>query len=211
METIRSRSKNLFPSVLLTLISIIQAISLELLWGEVRELSYFLGGESSPVLGALQTTAVLQGILLIWLLYSSLVMRFRWVPSVSDSIVPFGIGILQFALIDLIGPGTLAPWFFALALIFGVVAWASQTLFRRARRDPENREFFGDMQPATLRDFSGALLSIATLVAVGAALHAFNDPGWIAPLGLLLANGFLAYQIDLHRRFWVRLLAYADA
>lgn len=206
METIRARSKDLFPAVLLTLISIIQALSLELLWGKVRESPHFWVGDWVTLLEVLQVAAVLQGILIIWLLYSSLVMRFRWVPSIWDSIIPFGIGILQFILIDLVGPDTMTAWFVGLALIFGVVAWASQTVFRRARRDPENRAFFEHTPPATLADFSSAFLAIGALLLFGLAIHLVGERSWIALLGLALANGCLSYQIELHRRFWSLLL-----
>jgi len=210
VETIRVRTKDLFPAVLLTLISIIQALSLELLWGKVRESPQFWAGDWTTLLEVLQIGAVLQGIVIIWLLYSSLVMRFRWVPSIWDSVVPFGIGILQFVLIDLVGPDTMAPWFLGLALIFGVVAWSSQTVFRRAQRDPENRAFFDTTEPVTLRDFSSAFVAIGALLCFGALLYTFGESGWIALLGLVLANGFLGHQIELHRRFWSLLLITED-
>ena len=41
METIRTRATDLLPSVLLTVLSMIQALALELLWTRIRETTSF--------------------------------------------------------------------------------------------------------------------------------------------------------------------------
>jgi hypothetical protein len=138
LETIRTRAKDQLPSVLLTLLSIIQALAIELLWTRLHETPYLWEAGWSSVIGWTQVAAMLLGIFQIWLFYTSLVMRFRWVPSIRDSALPFVIGILEFTLIDLMGSAYFPAWFCTLALIFGVSVWTGQTIFRRARQDPEN-------------------------------------------------------------------------
>ena len=97
----RNRATDLLPSVLLTVLSMIQALALELLWTRLRESPYLWTASWDALLGWTQATAMLLGFLVVWLLYISFVMRFRWLPSLSDSVIPFGIGILEFSLIDL--------------------------------------------------------------------------------------------------------------
>lgn len=180
METMRNRATDLFPSVLLTVLSMIQALALELLWTRVRESAYLWVWGWDALLGWAQVAAMLLGFLVVWLFFISVVMRFRWLPSVQDSVIPFGIGILEFSLIDLMGPDSLAPWLYALALIFAASTWASHTIFRRARQEPANREFFESVAPATLRDFAPSVGAIAGIGLLGLVLHVSGSQGWLA-------------------------------
>ena len=149
MEAMRNRATELLPSVLLTVLSMIQALALELFWVRLRESSYLWTPGWEALLGWSQAAAMLLGFLVVWLFFS-VVMRFRWLPSIQDSVVPFGIGVLEFSLIDLMGPDSLGPWFYLLALIFAVSTWTSQSIFRRARQDPANREFFDSVESTPL-------------------------------------------------------------
>jgi len=207
LETIRTRAKDLLPSVLLTLLSIIQALAIELLWTRLHENSYLWEAGWVSVLGWTQAAVMLLGIFQVWLFYTSLVMRFRWVPSVRDSALPFVIGILEFTLIDLMGPAYLALWLCTLAVIFAVSVWESQTIFRRARRDPENREFFETLSPARLRDFASSIGEISGLVLFGVLLYVTGSPPWLSFAGLLFATGALAHQIYENSRYWERSMS----
>lgn len=204
LETIRTRAKDQLPSVLLTLLSIIQALAIELLWTRLHEAAYLWEAGWPSVVGWSQVVAMLLGIFQIWLFYTSLVMRFRWIPSIRDSALPFVIGILEFTLIDLMGPGSLPAWFCTLAVIFGISVWAGQTIFRRARQDPENREFFETLTPARFRDFAASISEISALVLFGMLLYATGSPHGLSLAGLLFATGALAHQIQGTSRFWAR-------
>jgi hypothetical protein len=222
MEMMRTRATELLPSVLLTVLSMIQALALELLWSRLRESSYLwtLGWDAllgwtqvaagwDALLGWTQVAAMLLGFLQVWLFYTSLVMRFRWRPSIGDSIVPFGIGLLEFSLVDLMGPDSLGPWFYVLALVFAVSVWASHTVFQRARREPSNREFFESVEPATIRDFVPSVGAIAGLGLLGLILHLSGSGGWPAFAAMLIAIGALAHQLVLTRRYWEQSLSYS--
>jgi hypothetical protein len=206
MDTMRTRSKDLLPSVLLTLLSIIQALALEMLWARFDESPYLWAGGWVSVLGWVQVAAMLLGILQIWLFYTSLAMRFRWLPATRDSILPFVIGILEFTLIDLLGPDTLGPWFCIFALIFAVSTWESHKIFSRARQDPENREFFDGVERAGLRDFAPAIASVGGLALFGVALQISGSPPWLALAGLVAAVVMLVYQVEVIRRYWDRTM-----
>ncbi len=207
METVRNRATDLFPSVLLTVLSMIQALALELLWSRLRESPYLWTAGWDAVIGWTQVAAMLLGFLVVWLFYVSIVMRFRWLPSLQDSVVPVGIGILEFTLIDLMGPDSLGPWFYAMALIFAVSTWASHTIYRRARRDPANSEFFESMQPAKIRDFAPAIGAVAGIALLGLALHLSGGQRWLVLGSLLVAIAALANQIGMTRRFWRRSIS----
>jgi hypothetical protein len=207
METMRDRATDLFPSVLLTVLSMIQALALELLWTRLGESSYLWALDWDAVVGWAQAAAMFLGFLLVWLFYVSFVMRFRWLPSIQDSVVPFGIGILEFTLVDLMGPDWLGPWFYAFAVIFAVSTWANHTIFRRARQDPANREYFEAVRPATLRDFMPSMVAVVGLGFFGVVLHASGSRGWLALVAILMTIAALGYQIDLTHRYWERSLA----
>jgi hypothetical protein len=200
------RAKKQMPMVLLTLLSIIQALALELLWAHItsnpslRELTWI------AIISWVQILVTLMGIILIWLLYSSLTMRFSWVPSPGDSVNPFGIGILEFTLIALLGPNHLGLWFPVLGILFGLSTWAIQIILRRARKDGYNAAFFAAVAPATLRDFYPVIAIVGFLSLTGLALGITAHQGIFAMLALLIAGGALGNQIRLNTARWRRAM-----
>jgi len=198
------------PSVLLTLLSILQALALELLWAHVNEHEYLYEASWLALLGWVQIAATLVGVFLIWLLYSSMVMRFRWVPMTSDSLYPFIIGILQFVLIAALGPDRLGWWFVGLGVLFGATSAALQMVLRRARLDGENDEWFARIAPATWRDFYPVMGVVGMLTMIGIALGVTGHQGPLALLALLAANAVLLYQMYLNHMFWKRSMTLPD-
>jgi hypothetical protein len=207
---VRARAKAHMPMVLLTLLSILQALALELLWTHIREHGYLMTATWEAALSWLQIAATLFGVLLIWLLYSGMVMRFLWVPTTSDTLYPFVIGILEFVLIAVLGPDGLAVWFVVLAALFGITTLALQFVLRRARLDGENDEWFEGIPPATLRDFYPVITVVATLAGLGIALGVSGHQGLLAVVALLVAIGAIAHQLYLHNLFWSRSMARED-
>lgn len=202
MQEMRERARELMPSVLLTFLSIIQALALELLWTSLHASPHLWSTDWIALLGWIQEAAIALGILLVWLFYTSIVMRFSWIPSTRDSILPFAIGLLEFTLIDLAGPDTFGPWFYTLAGIFAVSVWASHVTFVRARQDTANRSHFTLFEPSSLRDYLGSIGVIVGLVLVGIVLHASGSRGWLALFGLLGANAAILWQTLVTRRYW---------
>lgn len=207
MQTIQERAKEHFPAVLVTLISIFQALALELLWGRVRDSPQLFEGGLAAWIGWAQALVVLLGVLVIWITYTSLVMRFRWVPRVPDMVVPFGIGLLEFALVDLMGPASTPAWLVVFAATYAATMVATHVLYRRARAEPENVEFFRQVEPATWRDFRAEVAVLLVLLAASPVSARLE--GWgVFELCLFVAMGAtLLRQLDLSRRFWNRMLA----
>ena len=202
MKTIRDRAKEHLPMVLLTLLSIVQALALELLWSYVRESAYLFEMTWTALLTWIQIGTNFVGIVVIWLVYASTAMRFRWVPSTSDSVYPFIIGILEFILIETLAPEFMGWWFFCLAIIFGLMTWVSHMTMRRARGDGENDEFFVNLEPATARDFLPAFIIISVLILAGAYLAYSGDRGVVALVAVIVAFAGLVRQLIVAARFW---------
>ncbi len=202
MDNIRNRARENFPSVLLTLLSIIQAIALESLWDHARDRPELYAYSWDALLGWLQIAVTLNVIVLIWMIYVGLVMRFRWTPAMTDSILPFLVGLIQFLMIDLMGPENLGKWILVLGLIAVVVTYLDHSSMRRARRDPDNREFFEKIPAAEWRDFIPQGISVLFSVVAGSWLWYSGDYGWIALLVLLFALTALAYNAYIQAKFW---------
>jgi hypothetical protein len=204
------RAKKQMPMVLLTLISIIQALALELLWSHITSNPVLFEPGWIAMIYWIQIVVTLMGIILIWLMYSSMTMRFSWVPSPGDSVIPFGIGILEFSLITLLGPDHLGLSFALLGILFGLGTWAMQMIMHRAREDGDNAAFFATVAPATLRDFYPAIATIGFLWLTGLALAMTAHQGVFALLALLAAGAALGNQLRLNASRWRHAMSLED-
>lgn len=204
VSRIRARVKDHLPGVLLTLLSIVQALALELLWSHLQEARYLYEATWQAAIWWLQVFANFLGIVVIWVIYASSAMRFRWVPTVSDSVFPFVVGVGEFLLVATLGPAYLGVWFLAMAGIFALMNWISHISLRRARQDPENEEFFSRVAPATLRDFFPAMASVLSLAAFGG--YFLFAPGSLPVVvaGMLLVTALLLLQLYAAGVFWER-------
>ena len=210
MQKMKSRAKAHFPSVLLTLISIIQALALELMWSKIVE-SDFLWTWGFPALIGWGMIAVsFLGILQIWIMYSTMVMGFVWQPLLRDSIIPFIIGIQEFLLITLVSEQFSTLWLYVLGSLFVIANWVSHNSMRRARLDPENAAFFGKVEPATLKDFGPAIGIVSSLVLFGIIIDLTGNQSWI-PLGAIaFVNIALLMQIAASQRLWRNIIGSED-
>lgn len=204
MENIRKRATDQFPMVLLTLLSIVQALALEFLWDHLRHRSDLYDFSWVALLGWMQIAANLMGIILIWLTYTGMVMRFRWTPSTADSVLPFFVGLIEFLLIDLMGPDTLGRWMIVLAVVFATMIVVSHNVHRRARQHPANRGWFKQYSPATLIDFLPQTSVIAAIVLFGGWLWRSGNLGWPALIALIGTLAILVYEIYRAAEFWGR-------
>jgi len=188
--------------VLLTLLSIVQALALELLWSQVRESAYLFDMTWTALLTWIQVATSFIGIVVIWVVYASTAMRFRWVPSTSDSVYPFVIGVFEFILIEMLEPAYLGWWFICLAMIFALMTWVGHSKMRRARQDGENDEFFARLAPATRRDFYPAYGIVVTLILTGSYLTVSGERGMFALVAVIVAAAFLVRQLIVAARYW---------
>jgi len=202
MESIRQRAVEMLPSVMLTALSMVQAIAIEFLWSRLWETPYLWVWSSEALVGWSQSFTCFVGFLLVWILYVTLVVQFRWVPTVRDMSVPFLIGVLEFSLIAATSPSLLGIWFGILGLLFFISYWNSQAIAMRARRDPRNREFFDGREPATWRDFIWPMVPAGTLFALSLFFFLTDSKGTFALLAVLVALGFILNRMWLMSRWW---------
>ena len=207
MNVVRRRALNQFPMVLLTLVSIIQALALELMWGKISGGGAYLWQWNMDALVAWGTISVtLLGILQVWILYATLVIGFTWLPTLRDSVLPFVLGILEFTMISLVGPEFNALWLYALASLFLFGNYVAHVSFRRARIEPDNAAFFAGRPPATWKDFIWAFSNIGLLILFGMAYTALGGPAWLALFSIVFANFVLIVQIVGSRRLWLTIV-----
>jgi hypothetical protein len=188
--------------VLLTLLSIVQALALELLWSKARESAHLFDMTLAALISWIQISTSFLGLIVIWIVYASAAMRFRWVPATSDSVYPFVIGVLEFILIETLAPEYMGWWFICLALIFGLMTWVNHTKMHRARLDGENDEFFADLAPATPRDFYPAFAIVFGFLSVGIYVAVSGTRGILALLAVSAAFVVLVRQLILAAQFW---------
>lgn len=202
MNLIRKRVEENFPSVLLTLLSIVQALALELLWEHVQNSPELMQLNWLSLLSWLQIVTTGLGIILIWVTYASNAMRFRWVPSTADSVYPFLIGLLEFLQIELLNPNLIGPWAILMGVIFASMVLVSHLTMRSARRSGDNGDFFSSTRPATLKDFSNPIAVIVCMIVGGAVVGLTHNNGVPALLLILATLAVLIWQSVSSAVFW---------
>jgi hypothetical protein len=200
------RARDLVPAMMLTVLSMIQALALELYWSKIGSSPFLWAGGWEAVIGWLQLLAMFMGILLIWVLYVSFVLRFTWLPSMEDTLVPFLIGALEFAMVDTLDPQLLGPWMLLLCAVFALAIFTSHTTMRRARREVENAYFFDSVGPASWRDFLGSAITLSVLGLFGVALMIIGFNPYLALAALSVAITALALQYVQARKYWMHSL-----
>lgn len=210
MPTIRNRTKQHLPTVLLTLLSIIQALALEFLWTHLTESQYLFEPSWLTAMYWTQILASFLGIVLIWIVYASSAMRFRWVPKTSDSVFPFLVGLLEFALVEALGPNNMGYWFINLSFLFGLMTWVDHSIMRRARRDAENDIFFRHFRPAKLHDFYPSIAIFIVLAVAGTYLWISKDSVVVAAIALFGTNVMIAWLLRKSATYWDRSVSDDD-
>ncbi len=199
MESRRERAREQFPQVLLAVLGIIQALALELLWE--RGIAGLDRWEAigAAMAGALQALAVFLGIVLLWLLFATMILRFQWVPRFGDLLSPFVLGGLEFMLIEWMAPEHLARWFFLLAVIFVVASFTTYATFRAAMTEEESDWTHAEH----LLSYVPSVAIVVVLLGCAAAVR-HSGPQAAGTATLLVANAGLLVQLLAVRVYWLR-------
>ena len=200
------RAKELLPTIILTILSMVQALALELFWSRIEGSEFLWQGGLTAVAGWLQLTAMLVGMLLIWVLYVSFVLRFSWLPALEDTLIPFVIALLEFAMIDAMRPDLLGLWFVLLAVLFAVVTLGSHLMMRQARQESANDYFFNQVNPASWRDYAATIVLVVMFCLFGIVLWLYDSPGFVSIVALLVAISALCYQFVQTKSYWMHSL-----
>lgn len=212
MQETRSRARDLSPSLVVTLLSIVQAIALETLVSSVRETSFLWMGDLRAAVGWMQVAIAFQGIIVLWVAYVGLVVRFVWIPRIRDMVIPFVLGIFQFVLASALEPEWLVWWLLLLALLMVIGTITNSSIFLAASKLEENREHFAVLSKLSpgiygfwslyspLMIFVALILSSALLVSI------YGATTRIALVALFLTNLVLVVQFMQIRFYWNRAL-----
>ena len=163
MQDITSRVKHNVPALVLTLLGIMQAFALELLWSFIVETPYLFALTWQALLSWLQVSITLIGTILVWVSYATNVTRFLWVPTMQEFVMPFTVGLIQFSIIQMLTAQLIGPWMVLVAALILTINWIAHSTMRKARLDGDNSEFFTGTTTAGWRDFQLVIGSIALL------------------------------------------------
>ncbi len=202
MNPIRERTKDQFPSVLLTLLSIVQALALGMLWTHIEESPFLFEPSFSAAFYWSQAVVTFLSMLLIWLLYVNTVMRFRWVPGIVESVLPFFIGLLEFVMVATMGPDLIGLWFVLFAAICAIASYSAHQTFVRARLEEENQTFFQNVAPATYRDYLPSIILVVTFAFAGLLLLQSDHPNVLAVIMMAGAYAFVISQFITSAKWW---------
>jgi hypothetical protein len=119
-------------------------------------------------------------------------------------VYPFCIGVIEFMLIESLGPDETGLWLILMALIFGVMIRVSHRTMQRARQDGDNDIFFNDFKPTELRDFVPQITILSAMMLAGVYLLISGDSGIFAMLAVLATTGVLVWQFFSAAKFWER-------
>jgi len=119
-------------------------------------------------------------IVLIWLSYVALLMRFMWVPALADTSLPSFAGVAQFAFIEFATPDRFGYWILAVGLLIIVVSLMSHRFLKKARQDSRNSEFFQFIPNATWRDLLPQILYSFTALTIGVVSLLIRPNVWFA-------------------------------
>lgn len=204
MHQISKRVKTNIPTVVLTMLGIIQAFALELLWNYVSGTALLYSMTWQAFMSWTQVVIILVSIIAIWLVYACNVSRFVWVPSIQEFVLPFWVGLMQFMLIQLLDRAWMGLWLVLMAFLIATMIWIGQATMRKARNDPDNAAFFSSTSAATWRDFYPPIIVVTLLLFAGAYEWVTAAYNFFTLATLLLILGFLCVQIRLLAAWWNR-------
>ncbi len=200
-QTRQKRAQEQFPQVLLGVLGIIQALALELLWERgVSGLDRWHAIDASAA-GLTQVVVAFLGVVLVWVVFATMVLRFRWTPRFRDLLSPFVIGALEFLLVDSMAPELLPRWFLLMTLIFITVSAATYTTFESAI--PMD-EFGGLPLRDRMASFLPSIVSTFVLLLAAIAVWYRGPTSGVALASLMVAGAGLLLQLLTVRFYWYR-------
>jgi hypothetical protein len=131
MSAYRESYSRLAPAHLMTLVAMMQAIALERLVEQVTGLRGIPMSGLELVGCAALTLVILEGVVILWLLYAQLFCVLEWVPFRTEALQPFGFGLVQFVAIALIEPDRAFLGIF----VYGLISLGSLPSMRRWARE----------------------------------------------------------------------------
>jgi len=191
-----------FAPTYLTLISIIEGVLLGFMFELLSEGRPILHLEDPAALLVLNNVLL---IIAVWNEYRMGASMFRWVPSISDAIIPFWLGAIQAALILTVT--TPMAWIAWLVPFYLTAALAYENMYRQSATEGRNALVLECNRPFRILNPLGcvAMASALALLVTSEASRGIT-PGW-TPLGVITAlNAAFLVRGELN---WRRIVATA--
>lgn len=200
-ESPRDRALAQFPAMYVTLVSVVQAIALEVLVSRVYEVGLEPTLTAYSAMVWLEVALLGQTIFYVWVSYTLLVTLAQWVFRFFDFAAAFAVGVFQFAAIKWIGTESPRNFLVMVAIGFVAGAWISLSNTGAAARRPENAEVMRGFPHRNLAILLG-LVGVLGLIGV---LVAGSGPGRpVAPSVLLALCNVVVFVALLRWFFWWR-------
>ena len=149
--------------------------------------------------GWLQMASLFLGIVVAWVMYVSLVLRYAWVPRFIDLVFPFLIGLLEFLLASSLGPDRVTTYLVVLAAVFLVASGSSFGIFSVL---VEEGTVSDPPMAKKLRSYVPTAAAVVMLLIFSAVTSATGPASTGTFLGLLAAcTGLLAQLLSI-RHYW---------
>jgi hypothetical protein len=180
MSTYKERYRENAPGIFLALVSMIQAVALEMLVSRAYELSADASGASEVAVVLIQGASTLLFGFYWWVVVAQGVFSLRWTPGFGDVIAPFALGIGQLLAVQLMGPDHLLSWAYLMGTLLLVVAPLLFFSLRDFGQFPENKEFVANIPRNILTAFN---LSAGLALFGAGVLSGLTDLGQLGYLG----------------------------
>lgn len=122
--------------------------------------------------------------------------------NIPGTISPFFVGIIQFIMVDNLGPEKILIWIFSLAVLFAGMHGIAHFDMTRARQNEENAEFFANRGRATIRDFLPTIIAVAGLLLLAVILLVFENSMVLKGFAMLVGLSIIIIQLMIADNYW---------
>lgn len=200
----REKALTQFPAMYITLVSVVQAIALEVLISRWTEIRPTLTPEWSAAVIWLEILLLGQTVFYVWVSYTLLVTLAQWVFRVVDFGSAFGVGVIELVAIGWIGEGSTGAFLVVVGVGFvgGAIITHSNTGAAAGRA--ENVPVMALLPRGRVISLLG---TVGVLGFLGAALHGWGGAGAM-PVAVVLAGCNLVLAVAQLQWFgwWRRAL-----
>ena len=128
-----------FPTIQLTMMGVVLALSVERLLDRLEQFNYLWTLTPDSILLWTESIVAIVMISTTWWISTFWFISTRWVTGLADSVVPIGLLLLFYVAIQSMGPDRTTQWLFTLGIgSFATLAYFTRNV-RLASKDQSNR------------------------------------------------------------------------
>lgn len=177
---IEQRIKEQFPTVFITLVSVLVGLALSDLVSEARAHMMLWPLNLATLRTWMQIFANGTSALVVWIVFAHVGIARRRVPDLYDSLIAFGTPLLLLIANSFVGQKDIWPWFYIASVYLAVSLATSYLHTRMALHEPELESLRG------LLRMSGHLGFLSAGVVIFGVAGYCDQSGYLSPLAELL-------------------------